>query len=646
MTSVHTTDAQDQGGQESMISIDLLKVMLDVTQDAIAIKDRDLVYQACNASFLRMFGKSEEDVIGKTDQDLGSVQEVELCRQWDLHVLESGIPNISEEFVNTPDGERCFQITKKPLHGHDGTVAGLVLISRDITERKESEESSQFQDHRYTTLLNISHDGFMIMGTDGAFKDVNQAFCNMSGYSRDEFLRMHISDIEAMEKPEETAAHIKQVMEQGYGRFDTRHRRKDGTIIDVEISTSYWSPSGYFLVFCRDITERLRAEEQRQRYEAQLQEARQLAEHESHAKTRFLATASHDLRQPIQAMHLLSNLLVNYELPAEAAEIAFRMQEAVDGLGEMLTALLDISKLDAGLVRPDLSEFRINDLVLQLASEHLPLARERGIELRCAYSSVSVRSDHNLLTRILRNLISNAIKYAPSGTVLIGVRRGGETARIQVLDTGIGIGEDELERVFDEFHQLGNSARDRREGLGLGLAIVKRLASLLDHSVSVTSLPGRGTCFSIQVPMAFPGEDLHEWLPDRGSHLPTPFEGSEILVVDDEIDIREGLEMNLLQWGYAVSVAADFEQAMAALDENSPPVLVIADYRLGAKTGIDVIREVRRRSQCMIPALLLTGDATEESAREAARLGVMLMRKPISGEQLRRAVVESLSVAR
>lgn len=645
MTSIYTTENPRFGDELPVASFNLLKVMVDAAEDAIAVKNRDLVYLTCNAAFLQMYGKSEEEVIGQTDTDISSEQIADLCRQSDRLVLETGETVKREECVNTSHGLRCFQVTKSPLRGDSGEIDGIVMVSRDVSERMQAEESGQQHADRYATLLNISHDGFMIMGTDGTFHDVNQAFCELTGYSREEFLQLHISDLDMIEAPDETAAHINKVIQQGYDRFETRYRRKDGMIIDVEISTSYWEPSSYFLVFCRDITDRLRAEAERQRYEAQLDEARKLAERESHAKTRFLATASHDLRQPIQAMHLLSSLLVSNELPRESAEIAFRMQEAVDGLGEMLSALLDISKLDAGLVTPDLSEFRINDLLLTLTSEYIPVARERGIELKSVYSSLCVRSDQNLLSRILRNLISNAIKYTSSGTILVGVRRVGETARIQVLDTGIGIGGDELERVFEEFHQLGNTARDRREGLGLGLAIVERLASLLGHSVEVSSQPGRGTCFSVHVPIASEIEDLHEWLPDNEPLSPVPCKGAEILVVDDEIDIREGLEMTLSHWGYVVSMAADYEQAMAAIDEEKPPVMIIADYRLGARTGIDVIRDVRRQSKSKIPALLLTGDATEERAREAARLDVRLLRKPVSGEQLRRAVIECLRTA-
>lgn len=628
-------------------SIDLLKVMVDASPDPIAVKDRNLVYLACNTAYLQLLGKSENEVIGHTDDELLYEGEtVALCRLSDQEVLDTGATVSKEECGNSAQGEVCFQVTKHPLRNKEGLVDGVVVVSHDITERKLAEKSNRLYADRYATMLTTSSDGFMIVNSEGFIRDVNQAYCNLLGYSRDELLKMHLVDVEAIETPEETARHIKQVMKEGYGRFETAHYRKDGTLVEVEISTTYWSHSNEFLAFCRDITERRRAEEQRLRYEMELNEAREFAERESQAKTRFLATASHDLRQPIQAMHLLANLLVNSELPAETAEIAFRMQEAVEGLGEMLTALLDISKLDAGLVQPDLSEFHINDLVVQLTDEHLPFARERGIELRCIHSSVSVRSDLNLLTRILRNLISNALKYTASGRILIGIRRAAGFARIQVLDTGCGIGEDELEKVFDEFHQLGNTARDRREGLGLGLAIVKRLATLLEHPVSVLSQQGRGTCFTIQVPLATENENPDEWLSDENLDVLVLYEGAKILVVDDEIDIREGLKMNLSEWGYSVIVAADYEQAMAAINEGDPPALIIADYRLGSKTGIEVIQEVRQRLRGKIEALLLTGDVADERTREASMLGIQLLRKPISGAQLRRAIVELLGVAR
>lgn len=646
MTFIPETALTNQVDGQSISSLELLKAMVDAAQDPIAVKDRNLVYLACNTAFLQMLGKSEREVIGHTDADLVQEGAVELCRLSDRQVLKTGEIVSREECTDTPQGRRCFHVIKRPLRNSVGSIDGVVMVTHDITERKQAEESVGLQADRYRTLLNTTVDGFWLVDSNGALLDVNKGYCNMSGYSREELLSMSIPDLEAKETLEETAQHIQAIIKSGFDRFATRHRRKDGTIIDVEISTSFLAHRGEFLAFCRDITERTRAEAERRRYEAELQHARRQAEYESEAKTRFLATASHDLRQPIQAMHLLADLLVNTELPPESAEIAFRVQEAVEGLGEMLTALLDISKLDAGLVTPECSEFPINDLLLQLVDEHLPLARERGIELRCVRSSAFVRSDFNLLTRILRNLISNAIKYTSSGGILVGVRRAGEFARLQVMDTGCGIDEDELVKVFDEFHQLGNRARDRREGLGLGLAIVKRLATLLDHPVDVVSQPGRGTCFSVLVPLAQASEYLHAWLPDENPEGSVPYEGAEILVVDDEIDIREGLKMNLAQWGYAVSVAADFEQAMAAINDDNPPVLVIADYRLGSKTGIEVIQEVRRRLRRKIEALLLTGDVADERRREAAMLGVQLLRKPVSGAQLRRTIVDVLGKAR
>lgn len=642
MTSVLTPDTMHQATHAPETSIGLLKAMVDATPDSLAVMNTDFVYLACNAAYLRFLGKSEGEIVGNTDFDLFPEEEAEQCRQDYLHLLDTGEPVLRNMHVTYAQGGRSFQVVKTPLRNGEGPIEGIVLTIRDITERKQAEESDQLQAGRYATLLRTSNEAFWIMGTDGTFSDVNQAFCDIYGYSREEMLGMHISELEVLENPEETARHIKHVIENGHERFETRHRKKDGSTIDVEISTSFWSHSGEFLVFCRDITERLRADAQQRKYEAALRKARKMAEHESESKTRFLATASHDLRQPIQAMHLLAHVLVSSDLPPESAEIALRMQEAVDGLGDMLTALLDISKLDAGLVKPDLSDFRLSELFRQLTDEHLPLTEEKGITLRCVESRLRVRSDLNLLTRILRNLISNAIKYTRSGKVLIGVRRAGACLRIQVLDSGIGIAEDELERVFEEFHQVGNTARDRREGLGLGLAIVKRLSTLLEHPVQVASVVGRGTCFSVQVPLAVGSSAGQQDLAVSQLPLEIPYEGAEILVVDDEVDIREGLAMSLRQWGYAVSVAADYDQALAALKEDSPPVLVIADYRLGAETGIDVIRAVRRWSRRKIAALLLTGDATDERRRESARLGVQLLRKPVSAEQLRRAVVESL----
>lgn len=607
----------------------------------IAILDRDLRFRHINLAYSKAAGVSPESVYGRNHFELYPDEENErLFRR----VVETGTAYhaSANRFEHPNLGTGYWDWSLTPFRNRDKRIGGVVLALVNVTDREEATRSLRRQSDRFATILATSRDGYWLMDPQGNLEDVNQAYCDMTGYTREELVHMHIADLEANETPDDIALHIQKVFRSGFDRFESRHRRKDGTIMEVEVSASYWSPTGQFLAFIRDITEQRETERLRQRSEAKLREARQLAEQASREKTRFLATASHDLRQPIQALHLLSHLLVNSELPSATAEIANRIQAAVEGLGKMMDTLLDISKLDAGLVKPELAAFCLDELLRQLCDEYRPLAEQKGIALHCHPGSVWVHSDRHLLGRILRNLISNAIKYTPSGRIVVGVRRQAEQVRIQVLDTGVGFDQGEVGEIFREFRQLGNPARDRREGLGLGLTIVKRLCDLLGHPLEATSTRGRGSCFSVSVPL---GTDDKEAPAEPSSPRPKTRMGAEILVVDDEIDIRESLEMILRSWGYSVTTAVDFDGAIAAARAHAPR-LVIADYRLGGKTGTEVIEAIRRHSHREVAALMLTGDATAERAREAARLGLKLLRKPVAIEPLRDAIADALKGGR
>ena len=360
-----------------------------------------------------------------------------------------------------------------------------------------------------------------------------------------------------------------------------------------------------------------------------LKRAEETARAASRAKTTFLAAASHDLRQPVQALVLLNAALSAGLKDHPAATLVDKVGASLDALQRLLGALLDISRLDAGVVVPEIQAVPLGDVVERLSREYAVRAAERGLALRSVRPNAWTRTDPVLLERILRNLIENALRYTDRGKVLIGCRRRGDTIRLHVADTGIGIRREHQEAIFHEFYQVGNCERDREKGLGLGLSIVNRLCGLLGHRVSVASEPGRGTCFVIELPL----------VPAGGAPMAAamPTGRLAVLVVDDDAMVRQALALLLEQWGCEVLVAEDAGDAVGRVGAiGRCPNAILADYRLpGGRTGIDAAMDVRRTCGREIPTIILTGDTAPDRIAEAKASGFRLMHKPVDPASLR-----------
>ncbi|NUB05104.1 response regulator [Azospirillum sp. Vi22] len=387
------------------------------------------------------------------------------------------------------------------------------------------------------------------------------------------------------------------------------------------------------LLGIEDVTERNRARKA-------LDAAKALAEQASAGKTRFLAAASHDLRQPVQAAVLFHHLLSTQDLPPASAKLLSSLGNTLAALHSMLEEILHVSRLDAGVVDVRMKPFRLRRLIDRLVEDFGPLAHAAGLSLRSVDTGVTVRSDPKLLGRILQNLLANAVKYTDSGRILIGCRHVRGAVRIQVWDTGRGIPEGQLKAIFEEFHQVGNFARDRRQGLGLGLSIVDRLALLLHHPIGVRSRPGRGSVFEIVVPVT----DDAEALEDAATEPDLDGTGRRVLVIDDDPVVLDSIRQYLERHRFDVFAAADREAALMLILPQRPPHLVIADYRLvGEETGADVIRYLRTAFGIAVPGIILTGDTSPERIREASRSGFSLLHKPITPQDLAVAVRGALT---
>lgn len=375
------------------------------------------------------------------------------------------------------------------------------------------------------------------------------------------------------------------------------------------------------------------------RREAALEAARRSAEQANAAKTRFLAAASHDLRQPIHALGLLFATLAERVRDERTGPLLKQIDSAVDAVDSMLKSLLDISKLDAGVVRPDVEPVELESLLERLDHEHQPIANLTGNRLRVRPTKLFVLTDEAMLQRILANLVSNALRYTTSGKVLVGARRRGTSIRIEIYDDGPGIPSYALEDIFLEFHQLGNPERDRRKGLGLGLAIVKRLAGLLDHPIEVRSNVGRGSRFSLTVPLCSAPPPAAPGLPNSYA-VGADLLGRRVLLLDDDVSVLEAMRVLLENWGCDVTTTTAIHEAeTAVVAAAEPPEMLIVDYRLTRyASGIDAIERLHTLLGARIPALVITGDTAPDRLREAEESGYPLLHKPVKPPQLRDAM--------
>ncbi|MBC7906467.1 MAG: response regulator [Rhodospirillaceae bacterium] len=356
------------------------------------------------------------------------------------------------------------------------------------------------------------------------------------------------------------------------------------------------------------------------------------------AKSRFLAAASHDLRQPFQAMRFFHSVLASHVTDDTAQRASDMLERALTSGEQLLNALLDISTLDAGTVQVRRQTFDLSELMDSLAAEFRPEAQAKGLSFRVCGPCIMVESDPLLVERIIRNILANAVRYTRQGGVLLGIRRRNGTARLEVWDTGFGIPEDQLVEVFEEFHQLDNPERDRSRGLGLGLAIVQRLARLLATPIEVHSRLGRGSVFSLILPLAdLPGEDCS----DAAGEAPMDVQARTVLVVEDDAMVLMGLQMILETWGLIVLPAEDMAQVLQRLDQAKPD-LILSDLRLRAGlTGFEVVERVRTLMGGDIPAIILTGETGKAELAEGQRRNLTFLHKPIQAEPLKAAIARA-----
>ncbi len=383
----------------------------------------------------------------------------------------------------------------------------------------------------------------------------------------------------------------------------------------------------------------LREIDERRRVESCLREAKLEAEQANLSKTKFLAAVSHDLLQPLNAARLFTGALLERREPQANETLVRNVSNSLEDVENLLGTLVDISKLDAGVIKADIAPFALSELLDNLAVEFTQLARSEGLELHFVGCSALVRSDIQLLARILRNLLSNAIRYTYSGRVVLGCRRQHQRLSIQVWDSGMGIAEDRLEEIFQEFKRGDVQRRDQDRGLGLGLAIVEKIAGILGHRITVKSWPGKGSMFAVDVPLsATAPKSLPQ--PSMSEPMLERLQGARVWVLDNDAAICAGMRTLLEGWGCRV-VTALSEQDLARQVDNyhAEADLLIADYHLDdEQNGVDAVARINARRASPIPAMMITANYSNELKLQIRELGHTLMHKPVRPMKLKTAM--------
>ena len=515
---------------------------------------------------------------------------------------------------------------KQPKDGSEGIKASPTLLQKRETEAE-----------LFKAIANYTYDWESWIGPNGEVNWVNPAVERITGYSPEECLGMetyplpliHKKDIKLISRCMRKAA-------KGLSGNDIEFRilRKDhhirwGAVSWQSITDNNNTPIGY-RTSVRDITDRKIAEDE-------LLSARLEAERANQAKSQFLAAASHDLRQPIQAIGMFASALRSAHGKHKQTKIITAIQDSVHATDELLNALLDISRLDSNTITPETEVFAIADILELAESEFTLPAQEKNLNLRTVQSSAIVKSDPILVERIIRNFISNALRYTPNGKILLGCRLKKKFLRVEVMDTGIGIALQDHKAIFEEFHQISNPERNRNHGLGLGLAIVKRIAKILSLNVGMESTEGKGSVFFIDLPLT--KEKIKN--PALSNYDNIDISGRFILYIDDDPMQLAAMQTVLLQANCDILTASSPEEAIEQLKISARiPDVLIADYRLRENiTGTQAIRQICDFLKREIPAAILTGDTEPNRIAEAARSGIILLHKPLRVEVLKQTIL-------
>lgn len=496
----------------------------------------------------------------------------------------------------------------------------------------------------FRNVLESAPDAIVIIDHYGKIAVVNKQAVKMFGYTREELLGKEIEILLPDELGDRHVSH-----RAGFARdpllrpmgtgMELCGKCKDGSLLPVEISLSpVMSEAGAFVSsVIRDVSAR-------KQLERDLIKAREEAERANKANSAFLAAASHDLRQPVQALSLLTGALRRTAKDSLVLEMVESQQHSLDAMTNLLNSLLDISRLDAGAVQPDIEDFSIQRLIDRLSSEFSRQAMQKKLKFHAENCKAVVRSDPNMLGEIIQNFVSNAIRYTDSGSVLLRCHENDGSLEIGITDTGIGIEPDQIEQIFEEFHQIKKPGQDK-EGFGLGLAIAKRMAELLKHEIAVESEPGKGSKFSVFLPVVASAKINIAQDTDAGAAESSEPATGLIILIEDDNQVANAWALLLEAEGFQVASAASAREARVAVEHlDAPPQLIISDFHLlDGSTGVEAVAVIRQRFDRIIPAFIVSGDTSKVVQDARSTENCSIMNKPVNTDRLLKAAKEAIA---
>jgi protein-histidine pros-kinase len=609
---------------------DVVGEILNTSADATIVSDQLGYIRIANEAAESLFGYSRGELIGQSIEIL--VPDAHQDRHRSLREHFAAAPRARpmvaglDLYGRRKDGsEFRAEIALNPIETQDG-----LIITSTVREIARTDDSEAYFKH----LLELAPDAMIIIDERGKIAIVNRQAEEMFGYSRREMLGQ---SVEMLLPDRLRRVHVghrtgyalePRLRPMGQGQ-DLLARRKDGSEFPVEISLSpVKSDSGRFVSsVIRDVTIRKRMEDE-------IIAARQEALRANKANSAFLAAASHDLRQPVQALSLLNGALRRTVTDERALQMVDSQQHSLTAMTNLLNSLLDISRLDAGAVTPELENFPINRLIDRLSDEFARQAQHNGLEFMSCGCTTVVNSDPNLLAEIIQNFVSNAIRYTDKGGVSLECSEDSGACIIKVTDTGIGIPDDQLEEIFREFHQC-KAPGASKEGFGLGLAIVKRLSDLLDLQLNVESEPGRGSTFSVSLPAVGALEEAAE---AEQVQVPPVAEDDAglVILIEDDVNVANAWGLLLEAEGFRVATAESATEAKALMNHiDETPALLVSDFHLlDGSTGAEAVSLIRDNYGASIPAFIVSGD-TSKVVKDARLLdNCTLMCKPIDTNRL------------
>lgn len=638
----------------------LLQAIFDKLSQGISVVDSEQRLVAWNERFLELLNVAPDEMaVGKPLRDLAYLPAIS-CQ-----FLHAGVASTNDfrgfSLEQMVDNGRILDIQLNPMPG-----GGMITTYTDITGRKASEWALRDSEQRIRLITDAVPALIAYVDSTLRYRFTNKPYEEWFGRPRSEINGRHMRTVMGPELYAARRDAVDTVLSGQRVTFEIGLPLLKGRIeYAVATYVPHFGNDGEVLGFfalLQDITERKKAAqdlleakesleirvvertaeltqeiEERRQVEAALRIAKAEAENANMSKTKFIAAASHDLLQPLNAARVFAAALSETRMTERKRNLVANVNVALNSVDELLSALLDISKLDSGAQTPEISDFDINDLLKPLTAEYQPQAKARGLVMQGVPCRSVVRTDPVMIGRILRNFLSNALRYTPTGRVLLGCRRRIDGLEVQVWDSGIGIPQAKQAEVFEEFRRLARDSHGKDRGIGLGLAIVDRIARRLGHPIGLRSAPGKGSMFSVTLPFGV----HHQARPhEQGIALPAPLHrviGAQVLVIENDVSALDAMRELLRTWQVKVMAADSLENAIPQIGTlGQPPDVMVADYHLDeGRTGLDALSTLRALFSHPVPGIIITADRSDAVHNAVREAGFHLLNKPLKPARLR-----------